>query len=552
MLPCLPIDNDPVCVLVNLYILYISLSDVCQTCEINHDIVYAIVQWCASVDTVAAQQHNTGKFWQFTFAHEPAQAPKVERGADRPMSRPNLAYPDGQLGLFTDLYELTMAQAYFSQGMHAPATFGLTVRSYPLNRGYLVSAGLDDVLDYLTRLRFDDEAIGYLRSLGSFTDDFLDFLRGVRFTGSVRAIPDGRLFFADEPLLEITAPIIEAQLAETYVINQMNLQTSLATKAARCVWAAQGRGIADFASRRTHGSDAAMKMARSSYIAGFASTSNVLAASQYGIPPAGTMAHSFISSFPSELDAFRAYARSFPSRTVLLLDTYDTVAGARNAVAIAKELEAAYPNQETHRLTAVRLDSGDYAELSRQVRQVLDSEGLDYVKVLVSGGLDEYEIDSLVRAGAPIDLFGVGTKAGVSADAPWSDMVYKLVCFDGRPVMKLSEGKRSLPGTKQVFRRRGDDGLLSSDIIGLQEEPGPTGAEPLLQEVMADGLRIAPPCSATELRDHYREEFDSLPPRFKNLQHPPHFPVSISPRLQRLTAEVQEEAVLTNVSGESA
>ena len=446
------------------------------------------------------------------------------------MSRPNLAHSDGQLGLFTDLYELTMAQAYFSQGMHAPATFGLTVRSYPPNRGYLVSAGLDDVLDYLSRLQFDDDAIGYLRSLGPFTPNFLDFLRGVRFTGSVRAIPDGRLFFADEPVLEITAPIIEAQLVETYVINQMNLQTSLATKAARCVWAAQGRGIADFASRRTHGSDAAMKMARASYIAGFASTSNVLAASHYGIPPAGTMAHSFISSFPSELDAFRAYARSFPDRTVLLLDTYDTVAGAWNAVTIAKELEAAYPNQETHRLTAVRLDSGDYAELSRQVRLVLDSEGLDYVKVLVSGGLDEYELDSLLQDGAPIDLFGVGTKAGVSADAPWSDMVYKVVCFDGRPVMKLSEGKMSLPGAKQIFRRRDDDGSLSGDIIGLQEESGPVNAETLLQEAMVDGVRIAPSNTATQLRDSFRDEFAFLSPRFKNLHRPPAFPVSISPR----------------------
>ena len=309
-----------------------------------------------------------------------------------------------------------------------------------------MSAGLEDVLEYLSRLQFDDEAIAYLHSLGAFTSDFLDYLRGVRFTGSVRAVPDGRLFFADEPALEITAPIIEAQLVETYVINQMNLQMSLATKAARCVWAAQGRGIADFASRRTHGSDAAMKMARASYIAGFASTSNVLAASHYGIPPAGTMAHSFISSFPSELDAFRAYAQSFPDRTVLLLDTYDTVAGAWNAVTIAKELEAG-----GHRLTAVRLDSGDYGELSRQVRRMLDGEGLDYVKVLVSGGLDEYELDSLMQDGAPIDLFGVGTKAGVSADAPWSDMVYKLVCFDGRPVMKLSEGKMSLPRHQADF-----------------------------------------------------------------------------------------------------
>ena len=461
------------------------------------------------------------------------------------MSRPNLAYDDGQLGLFTDLYELTMAQAYFSQGMHQPATFGLTVRSYPPNRGYLVSSGLDDVLDYLSRLHFDDAAIQYLRSIGIFKDDFLEYLRGVRFTGSVRAISEGRLFFTDEPLLEITAPIIEAQLVETYVINQMNLQTALATKAARCVWAAQGRSIADFASRRTHGSDAAMKMARSSYIAGFASTSNVLAASHYNIPPAGTMAHSFISSFPTELDAFRAYADSFPDRTILLLDTYDTIAGAFNAVSIAKELEA-----NGHRLAAVRLDSGDYSKLSRQVRHVLDDHGLDYVKILLSGGLDEYELETLIEDKAPIDLFGVGTKAGVSADAPWSDMVYKVVSFDDRPVIKLSEGKMSLPGTKQIFRRT-ENGLLSGDIIGLQEETGPVGSEALLQEVMVSGVRIDRTAALSEVRERFREEFDSLDARYKELIRPPLFPVSVSPRLQRMTAEVREEAVLTNVSGEN-
>ena len=462
------------------------------------------------------------------------------------MSRPNLACGDGQLGLFTDLYELTMAQAYFSQGMHQPATFSLTVRSYPPNRGYLVSAGLDDVLDYLSRLHFDDEAIRYLNSTGVFSDDFLEYLRGVRFTGSVRAIPEGRLFFADEPLLEITAPIIEAQLVETYVINQMNLQTALATKAARCVWAAQGRGIADFASRRTHGSDAAMKMARVSYIAGFASTSNVLAASHYDIPPAGTMAHSFISSFPTELDAFRAYSRCFPDRTTLLVDTYDTVAGAWNAVAIAKELEA-----NGHRLAAVRLDSGDYAKLSLQVRHVLDDHGLDYVRILVSGGLDEYQLQTLVEAGAPIDLFGVGTKAGVSADAPWTDMVYKVAWFDNRPVMKLSEGKMSLPGAKQIFRRTRGDGFLTGDIIGLEDETGPVDSEPLLEEVMTGGVRNAASPPLSVLRDRLRDEFASLDTRYKKLLRPPQFPVSVSPKLQRMTAEVREEAVLTNVSGET-
>ena len=462
------------------------------------------------------------------------------------MSRPNLAYDDGQLGLFTDLYELTMGQAYFSQDMHQQATFSLNVRSYPPNRGYLVSAGLDDVLDYLSRLRFNDEAVQFLRSTGVFTEDFLDYLRDLRFTGSVRAIPEGRLFFADEPLLEITAPIIEAQLAETYVINQMNLQTTLATKAARCVWGAQGRGIADFASRRTHGSDAAMKMARASYIAGFASTSNVLAASHYNIPPAGTMAHSFVSSFPTELDAFRAYANSFPDRTTLLLDTYDTVAGAWNAVAVAKELEA-----RGQRLAGVRLDSGDYANLSLQVRRVLDDQGLDYVRILVSGGLDEYELESLVASGAPVDLFGVGTKAGVSADAPWSDMVYKVVCFDNRPVMKLSEGKMSLPGTKQIFRRYDGNGILTGDIIGLEDDAGPVDSHPLLEKVMTAGVPMGDPPSLTELRETFREEFTRLDPRFKDLRQPPHFPVSVSPSLQRMTAAVRKEAVLTNVSGGS-
>lgn len=468
------------------------------------------------------------------------------------MSRPNLAHGDGQLGLFTDLYELTMAQAYFRAGMAARATFSLTVRDYPPDRGYLVSAGLEDALDYLARLRFDGEAVGYLRSLGIFGEDFLEYLRGARFTGSVRAIPEGRLFFANEPVLEVTAPIIEAQLAETYVINQLNLQTALATKAARCVWAAQGRGIADFASRRTQGSDAAMKMARVSYMAGFASTSNVLAARQYGIPPAGTMAHSFISSFPSELAAFRAYADCFPDRTVLLLDTYDTAAGAGNAVAVGKELEAAYPDDAGRRLAAVRLDSGDYGALSRLVRRALDDAGLGYVKVLVSGGLDEYALEALVQGGAPVDLFGVGTKAGVSADAPWSDMVYKLACFDGRPVMKLSEGKVSLPGEKQVFRRRdGADGagVLSGDVIGLRDEAGPAGAEALLQEVMVDGARTESPATAGELRDRFREEFAALPERFKVLRRPPRFPVAISSRLEGVTAQTRAAAALVNSPG---
>ena len=458
------------------------------------------------------------------------------------MTAPKLPLPGNDLGLFTDLYELTMSQAFLRQGMKATATFSLFTRTYPPNRAYFVSAGLEDVLDYLSNLNFSERAIDYLRATDIFSDDFLEYLSGVRFTGSVRAIPEGRLYFTDEPAVEITAPLIEAQLAETFIINQVNLQSMLATKAARCVWAAKGRGIADFASRRTQGTDAALKMARASYIAGFSSTSNVLAASLYGMPPAGTMAHSFISSFPSELAAFRAYADSFPDRTILLLDTYDTIAGTWNAVQVAKEMEAGGT-----RLMAVRLDSGDFDDLSRKVRKILNESGFDDVKILASGGLDEYELETLVNDGAPIDLFGVGTKAGVSADAPWSDMAYKLVCFDDRPVMKLSPDKASLPGAKQVFRTKDANGMFAKDIIALHDEELPGGL-PLLEEVMRNGKRTGQPVTLEEVRKRFQEDFSSLDGRFKVLNNPPRFPVSISGKLERLTLKVREEALGVNVS----
>ena len=453
------------------------------------------------------------------------------------MAHSRLVYPGDDLGSFTDLYELTMAQAFFNEGMFAPATFSLTIRSYPPHRGYLVSAGLEDVLDYLSNLSFSENSLAYLRSERMFSEDFLDYLGGVRFTGSVRAVPEGRLFFADEPVLEVTAPIIEAQLAETFIINQINLQTLLATKAARCVWAAQGRILSDFASRRTQGVDAALKMARCGYIVGFESTSNVLAAQTYGIPPAGTMAHSFISSFESEIDAFHSYARTFPARAVLLLDTYDTIAGAHNAVEVAKQLEA-----NGQRLLAVRLDSGDFDSLSREVRKILNEAGLDYVKIVASGGLDEHQVERLTRDGAPIDIFGVGTKVGVSADAPWSDMAYKLVCYDQRPVMKLSPEKTYLPGAKQVFRFKEAGGQLSQDVIGLQDEGMPDG-EPLLTQVMVQGLRTGPKPTLGEIRELFCQEFLNLPDRFKVLENPPHYPVAVSSQLKELTSEVQAEVL---------
>ena len=440
-----------------------------------------------------------------------------------------------EVGLLTDLYVLTMAQSYFQHGMSAPATFSLFIRSYPPNRSYFVAAGLEDVLAYLEGWRFPGESIDYLHSTDIFSADFLEYLSGVSFTGDVWAVPEGRLFFTDEPILEITAPIIEGQMVETFIINQVNLQSLIATKAARCLWAAKGEPLVDFALRRTHGVDAGMKVARASYIAGFQATSNVLAGKLYGIPISGTMAHSFITSYEHELDAFRAFVQSFPERAVLLIDTYGTAAGARKAAVVAKEMEAL-----GEMLLGVRLDSGDLDSLSREVRVILDHEGLDHVIIFASGGLDEFEIDELTSSGAPIDGFGVGTKMGVSADAPWSDMAYKLVKYDGRPVLKLSTGKISLPGEKQIFRIRDEKGKLKRDMISLRDEAMQEG-EPLLQRVMDGGKVTQPHPSLGQIRGRFEEEFVSLEGSFKSIRDPHVYPVSLSPRLKRLFHNMERE-----------
>ena len=446
---------------------------------------------------------------------------------------PYLPLPPGEIGLLTDLYELTMAQSYFAEGIDGEATFSLYVREYPPDRGYLVAAGIDDALDCLEALSFDDDSVDYLRSTGIFTADFLEHLRRFRFAGNVRAMPEGSLFFAHEPVLEITGPIIAAQLAETLVMNQIQYQTLLATKSARCVQAAQGRPIADFAARRTHGTEASLKMARASYIAGFGATSNVLAARRYGIPPTGTMAHSYITSFEDEINAFRAYSRMFPDRSILLLDTYDTINAAHAAVRVAHEME-----ENGHRLTGVRLDSGDFDALSRQVRRILNDADLDYVRIVASGGLDEYEIDRLITGSAPIDMFGVGTRVGVSADAPSCDMVYKMVSYAGRSVMKLSEGKESLPGAKQVFRQYDSGGMMSGDVIGLDTEAYGLG-EPQLALQMRDSHRVTPPGAIADARQRVADGLSRLPQAHRRLRQPDHFPVSISEDLQRLESRIR-------------
>jgi nicotinate phosphoribosyltransferase len=438
------------------------------------------------------------------------------------------------LTLLTDLYQLTMAQAYFREQRMGAATFSLFIRSYPPNRGYFVSAGLRDVLDYLENLSFDAAAIDYLGSQKLFSEDFLHYLADLRFTGQVWAIPEGRVFFKDEPVVEVTAPIIQAQIVETFIINQIHLQSLIATKAARCVHAAASRPVVDFALRRTHGTDAGMKVARASYLAGFAGTSNVMAGQQYGIPIVGTMAHSFVSSFEREIDAFHAYVASFPNTAILLIDTYDTIEGARNAAEVGREMAG-----RGEHLIGVRIDSGDLAAQARAVRKVLDDAGLPRVKIIGSGGLDECDLADMAEADAPFDSYGVGTRMGTSADAPWTDMSYKLVEYEDRPMLKLSTGKASWPGKKQVFRQRNGRGNLERDIIGLREET--VAGDGLLKEAMRDGKTIAACPSLAGSREILAAELAALPLSIKAIRNPDMYPVDFSPKLKTLRDETVEK-----------
>jgi len=435
--------------------------------------------------------------------------------------------------LLTDLYELTMGAAYYRQKMFAPATFSLFIRDYPPHRAYFVSAGLDEVLDFLASLNFSQEDLDYLDGTGRFSQDFLHYLSQLRFTGHVSAIPEGRLFFKDEPILEVTAPIIEAQLVETYVINAINLQVAIATKASRCVHAAEGRSLVDFSLRRTQGAEAGLKVARTSFLSGFDGTSNVLAGKLYNIPIFGTMAHSFITSFENEIDAFRAFSQVFPENTVLLIDTYENMSGARNAAQIAREMAA-----RGHSLKGVRLDSGDMAEISKKVKAFFDAEGLKEISIFASGGFDEFKIAQVLKEGAKIDAFGVGTKMGVSADAPYTDMAYKLVKYDERPVLKLSAGKKTLVDEKQVFREK-RDGKLIKDVISLRREKG--SGEPLLKPIMRHGERSEPPDTLEAIRTRFREEFEQLDDCHKAITNPKPFPVELSGGLQNLQEEVVHE-----------
>jgi nicotinate phosphoribosyltransferase len=429
--------------------------------------------------------------------------------------------------LITDLYELAMAGSYLHRGMTEPATFSLFIRELPPERGFVVVAGLEDCLSYLERFQFDAEDTAWLSAHG-FPPDMVEAFGALRFTGDVHAVPEGRVLLAGEPLLEVTAPLPEAQLVESFLLNRASFQTVLASKAARCRLAAGDMELVDFSLRRTHGTDAAQVVARVSAIAGFSGTSNVDAARTLGLRAAGTMAHSYVQSFATEADAFRAYVADMPGPYTFLVDTYDTLDGVRVAAEVVRELRLDGP-------VAVRLDSGNLAALSLAARRILDDAGLPQVRIFVSGGLDEYDLEELRLAGAPIDAAGVGTKVGVAADAPYLDTAYKLVQLGSEPVAKLSEGKETLPGPKQVWRRGG-----APDVLARRDEDGPPGAEPLLVPVLRGGKRLGPPATIAAARHRLETDLAWLPADALRIRQP-HAPAAvISEELQALGRETWE------------
>lgn len=444
---------------------------------------------------------------------------------------------EDNVSFLTDFYELTMCAGYFENQTLEPANFDLFIRRLPPNRSYFMFAGLEQILLFLKSMKFNEQQIAYLRKLG-FKEDFLEYLRNFKFTGEVWAVPEGTIVFPDEPLLRVTAPIIEAQLVETFLLNTVNLETMIATKASRVVTAARCRSVTEFGLRRAQGTDAGMKAARCSYLAGCGGTSNVLAGMRYGIPVFGTMAHSYVMFFDREIDAFRAFAKAFPENSTFLIDTYDDLKGAENAAKVAKELE-----REGHRLSGVRLDSGNLVYLSKKVRSILDKNGLEYVKIFASGDLDEYKVDELLRKGAKIDSFGVGTRMSTSFDRPYVDVVYKL---SGKvengvfvPAMKLSKGKITLPGKKQIFRLKDTEGNYVKDVIGLSNEK--VEGEPILAKAMENGRIVFRLPSLEEIKENALRNLSQLPSMYKKLRNAPLYPVELSFQLRKMKKALTDQ-----------
>ena len=432
--------------------------------------------------------------------------------------------------LLTDLYELTMLQGYFERGMNDTAVFEFFVRRLPAGRNFLVAAGLEQVLDFLEQARFTADELAWLRGTGRFSGAFIDSLAGWRFTGEVDAIPEGTLCFPDEPLLRVVAPLQQAQLVETRIINLLHFQTMLASKAARSVLAAPGKLLVDFGLRRAHGAEAGLLAARAAYLAGYSGSSTVLAGQRFGVPIFGTMAHSFVQAHDSETAAFRDFAHAQPENVILLIDTYDTEAAARKVVQLARELAAAGTA-----VKGVRLDSGDLGDLARKVRRILDEGGLQATTIFASGDLDEYRLRDLLAGGAPIDGFGVGTRLDTSADAPYLDCAYKLQEYGGRPRRKRSVGKATWPGRKQVWRSLDGDGRMAGDVVSLHDDAQP--GTPLLVTVMRDGRRLPQP-ALPQVRERVLEQLQVLPCSLASLERGEDYAVTIAPALRALAEQV--------------
>ena len=438
--------------------------------------------------------------------------------------------------LLTDLYQINMIQAYLDHGDTDTAVFELFARSLPPRRGFLLAAGLQQALDFLENLRFSAADIDWLKSTGRFNRNLIDYLTDFRFSGEVHAVAEGAVFFPGEPILRVTAPMPQAQLVESRLINILHFQSLIAAKAARCVLAAPGKLLVDFGMRRAHGAEAALLAARASYLAGFAGTATVLAGREFGIPLYGTMAHSFIEAQDDEMTAFEIFARARPDNVVLLLDTYDTEAAARKVVALAPRLNAA-----GIAIRGVRLDSGDLVGLAKSVRAILDAGGLQAVTIFASGGLDEDTLADLSRAQAPVDGFGVGTSLTTSSDLPAIDFVYKLQEYAGVPRRKRSDKKATWPGRKQVWRHYDVGGRMAGDRIALEQTSAAgndRGEEPMLDCVMRDGRRLRPSPSLDEIRAHAKRDLERLPDPLRRLEPDARYPVVIGEDLIELAAFV--------------
>ncbi|MDT3684979.1 MAG: nicotinate phosphoribosyltransferase [Pseudorhodoplanes sp.] len=423
-----------------------------------------------------------------------------------------------------------MIQAYLDYGETKTAVFEFFVRKLPRRRGFLMAAGLEQALDFLERLHFTKEEIDWLANTGRFSDKLLAHLSALRFTGDVHAMPEGEIFFANEPILRVTAPLDQAQLVETRLINILHFQSLIAAKAARFVLSAPGKMLVDFGLRRAHGAEAGLWAARASYIAGFAGTATMLAEMAFGIPTYGTMAHSFIQTFDNETAAFESFAQSRPDNLTLLIDTYDTVTGAKEVVTLAPKLKA-----RGITIRAVRLDSGDLASLSKIVRRILDEGGLGDILIFASGGLDEDQIQKMLQSGAPIDGFGLGTNLTTSSDVPALDCAYKLQEYAGLPRRKRSEGKATWPGRKQVWRRYGADGRMTGDVLSLEDDP--QSGQPLLHLVMQNGRRLGRP-SLTDIRSRASNSLQRLPEALRALEPDAPYPVEVAEPLIQLAADV--------------